>query len=170
MDNFPDAFAKLIDVEKGLSLDPNDRGNWTSGKIGVGTLRGTKYGISAMSYPTLDIANLTLDDAQAIYRRDYWNKVQADRFAAAISFQLFDAAVNSGIYPASIWLQKAAGAQADGVIGDKTIAAVTALPAAVVAARFNAYRLLDMTDMAGWGVYSRGWAKRIANNLLAGVA
>jgi lysozyme family protein len=169
MDSFPDAFAKLIDVEKGLSLDPNDRGNWTSGRIGVGELRGTKYGVSAMSYPTLDIANLTLADAQAIFRRDFWNRVQADLFVPTVAFQLFDAAVNSGVDAAIRWLQKAVDTAPDGVIGKYTLAAVAALPPAVINARLNAYRLLDMTGMGGWQVNSRGWARRVANNILAGV-
>ena len=60
--NFERAFEKLIDHEKGLSLDPKDRGNWTTGVIGKGELKGTKYGVSAMSYPHLDIRNLTLEN------------------------------------------------------------------------------------------------------------
>ena len=69
---FARAFGKVVHHEGGLSLDPNDRGNWTSGKIGRGQLRGTKYGVSAMSYPDRDIANLTLDDVQAIYAAAVW--------------------------------------------------------------------------------------------------
>ncbi|WP_429565688.1 glycoside hydrolase family 108 protein [Paraburkholderia sp. MM6662-R1] len=170
MDTFPDAFAKLINVEQGLSMDPTDRGNWTSGKVGVGQLKGTKYGVSAMSYPTLDIANLALDDAQAIYRRDYWNKVHADQLPSVVAFQVFDAAVNSGVSQAAKWLQKSVGATPDGVIGNLTLAAVSALAPAVITGRFNAYRLIDMTDMAGWPMNSRGWAKRVGNNLLMGLA
>jgi lysozyme family protein len=45
---FDDAFKGLILIEKGYQDDPNDRGNWTSGVIGIGELKGTKYGISAM--------------------------------------------------------------------------------------------------------------------------
>ena len=50
---------------EGETLDrtPSDRGNWTSGVIGVGTLVGSKFGISAATYPTLDIPNLTRDGA-----------------------------------------------------------------------------------------------------------
>ena len=36
----------------------------------------TKYGISKRAYPHLDINNLTLDEAEAIYRLDYWEPVQ----------------------------------------------------------------------------------------------
>jgi lysozyme family protein len=168
MNPFETAFGLLIDREGALSLDHNDRGNWTSGQIGVGSLRGTKYGISAMSYPTLDIANLTLAAAQAIYKRDFWDRVQGDRLAATVAFQAFDAAVNSGLEAASKWLQMAASVPTDGDIGDETVAAVEALSPVLVTARFNAYRLLAMTTMSGWPLNSRGWARRVANNVLAG--
>ena len=33
----------------------------------------TKYGISSRSYPAIDIASLTLEDAKAVYRLDFWD-------------------------------------------------------------------------------------------------
>ena len=41
-DRFDLSFDRVVGHEGGLSLDRNDRGNWTSGKIGVGSLNGTK--------------------------------------------------------------------------------------------------------------------------------
>ena len=58
---FEDAFARLIGNEGEFDDSPKDRGNWTGGAIGVGELRGTKYGISAAAFPTLDIKAITLD-------------------------------------------------------------------------------------------------------------
>ena len=58
--DFKQAFDLLIGHEGGYTNNPNDPGNWTGGKVNSGTLRGTKYGISAASYPTLDIKNLGL--------------------------------------------------------------------------------------------------------------
>jgi hypothetical protein len=45
------AISTLHKVEGGLSMDERDPGNWTGGAIGKGELRGTKYGISAQTYP-----------------------------------------------------------------------------------------------------------------------
>ena len=70
MMTFDLAFTRLIGNEGVLSMDPKDSGNWTGGKIGLGKLKGSKYGISAASYPMVDIANLTLEGAKAIYLRD----------------------------------------------------------------------------------------------------
>jgi len=61
MDTFDQAFALVVGIEGGFSTDQNDPGNWTSGKVCIGEFKGTKYGISAASYPHLDIPNLTPD-------------------------------------------------------------------------------------------------------------
>lgn len=163
--NFDHAFDKLIAHEGGLSLDPNDRGNWTSGRVGLGELRGTKYGISAMSYPGLDIRGLTLADAKRIYRRDFWG--MADDLPNAVRFDFFDSAVNSGYRQAVRWLQRAAGATEDGVIGPQTLRAVRSADPQRLARRFSGIRLRAMTDMPTWHAHSRGWARRIAENLMS---
>ncbi len=91
----------------------------------MGVLRGTKYGISAASFPTLDIAALSLDQARAIYRVRYWNKIAGDSLAPGLALLVFDAAVNQGVGFAARALQEALpiNAPPDGVIGPKTVAA-----------------------------------------------
>ena len=164
MTTFDKAFERLIGHEGKLSLDPKDRGNWTTGVIGKGLLKGTKYGISAMSYPDLDIKNLTLNQAKQIYARDYWG--DSDSLPEAVRFDFFDAAVNSGYKQAARWIQKAAGAEPDGKIGPKTLLAVRMADPQMLAKRFNGHRLMAMTEMTGWSSQGRGWARRIARNLL----
>lgn len=168
--NFNEAFERLIGHEGVFSTDPNDRGNWTSGRIGVGSLKGTKYGISAAAYPHLDIINLTLDDAKTIYLADYWKQVRADELPVWLRFDAFDAAVNSGPAQARLWVQRAVGAVADGKIGPKTLACAHRADPGMALLRFNGHRLNDMTDMPGWKTQNRGWARRIAKNQLRGGA
>lgn len=163
---FDEAFQLLIGNEGGLSVDPKDRGNWTGGKPSVGILKGSKYGISAMSYPDLDIANLTLDQAKAIYSRDFWSQAGCDLVPDVIRFDLFDMAVNAGPRAARMCLQAAACVITDGILGDKSIAAVAAMDPQRLVARFNGARLKSMTDMLAWPDQGRGWARRIATNLL----
>ena len=166
--NFDEAFTKLIGNEGTLSMDPKDRGNWTSGRVGVGQLKGSKYGISAAQYPKLDIAQLTLADARAIYLTDYWRAVGCDSVPDGIRFDLFDMAVNSGQGNAIKTLQRAVGAMADGVIGPKTLQAITAMEAARLVGRFNGCRLDFVSDdIVAWPSQGRGWAKRIARDLMA---
>ena len=96
MSVFDNAFRAVVGVEGGYTANPLDPGNWTGGKCQIGRCNGTKYGISAASYPSLSIADLTLSDAQVIYRRDYWDKTAGDELPPALALLVFDAAVNSG--------------------------------------------------------------------------
>ena len=165
MIGFDEVFVRLVGHEGGYSADPKDPGNWTGGRPGVGKLLGTKYGIAANTYPDLDIKALTLDQAKAIYRRDWWDKIHADQLPGAVAFQLLDFAVNAGITRAVISLQRAVGVADDGKLGPRTLAAVNAMPVPDVLARFNAERLEFYASLSTWPTYGKGWARRVAGNL-----
>ncbi|WP_434278976.1 glycoside hydrolase family 108 protein [Acinetobacter sp. CE-15] len=163
--NFEKAFARLIGHEGGYSTDRNDPGNWTGGKVGKGVLKGTKYGIAANTYPNLDIKNLTLEQAKAIYKKDWWDKLGAEQLHPAIVYQLWDFAVNAGKSRAVKELQQVAGVIDDGILGAKTIAAVKALSVTDVLILLTAERLRFYTSLTTWGTYGKGWTNRVADNL-----
>lgn len=121
---FDEAFAVVLGHEGGYTADPADPGNWTGGAPGRGECRGTNWGISAASYPDLPIRALTPDQARAIYRRDYWDRVRGDRLPPSLALMVFDAAVNCGVGRAARWLQGILGVAQDGVVGDITLAAL----------------------------------------------
>lgn len=110
--NFDTAFQNVIGVEGGYVNNKNDNGGET------------KFGISKRAYPNLDIAELTLDEAKQIYKRDYWDRIKGDQLPYALAEFVFDYAVNSGVITAIKALQRSVGALPDGVIGPKTIACV----------------------------------------------
>ncbi|MGA2937296.1 MAG: glycosyl hydrolase 108 family protein [Syntrophobacteraceae bacterium] len=71
MADYPEDFQKAVDDlidnwEGGYVNDPDDPGGET------------KFGISKRSYPTVNIAALTRDQAIAIYYRDFWQKYKLD--------------------------------------------------------------------------------------------
>lgn len=160
MNNFDRCFDILIGHEGGFSIVRSDAGNWTKGKVGSGVLKGTKYGIAAASFPDLDIANLTLEDAKAIYAARYWAPIRGDHLPISLALLCFDSAVNNGVGAAIRWLQSAAGVVVDGDLGPKTIAAAQA-PG--IDMRFHLARTVAMTRMAGWGDFGKGWAIRLAS-------
>jgi lysozyme family protein len=162
---FDDAFDALISHEGVLSMNAQDRGNWSGGQVGQGELKGTKYGISAASYPDEDILHLTLERAKFLYRRDYWLPIEL--LPPSVRFDVFDMAVNSGVRKAVETLQEAVESPADGILGPVTYKAVAAMPPARVRARFNGCRLEYLADLTSWPAFSRGWARRIAKNLKA---
>ena len=151
---FDECFAKLIGHEGELSNHPADKGGMT------------KYGISQRAYPALDIAALTLDTAKEIYRRDYWDRAQCDRLHPDLAFQVFDGAVNSGIGNSIRWLQEASGVAVDGVVGPLTLRKVGDMEPSIIIARYNGVRLKFMASLSTWDVFGRGWARRIAANLM----
>ncbi len=167
MSVFDRCFEITVGNEGGYSDDPNDRGNWTSGQVGIGELRGTKYGISAMSYPNLDIQNLTLDQAKAIYATDYWAKVNGSALPPAVACLVFDAGVNSGTKKAGELLQVAlgfVGNAVDGDIGGMTLDAVhkaTTSDLQGLLAEYSARRIVYDTETAQWANDALGWSRRV---------
>lgn len=109
--------------------------------------------------------NLPRDTAKAIYRKQYWDAIQADKLPEVLRFHVFDAAVNSGNKQAVKWLQRLAGVTDDGVIGPMTVAAAGRLDGFSAAAQYSGIRLDFMTSLPTWGAFGRGWSRRIASNL-----
>lgn len=150
------AFDRLIGNEGGYTNDPTDPGGET------------QFGISKRSYPDVDIKALTRDGAKAIYRRDFWARLDADHFADGVAFQVFDFAVNSGIETAVRYLQRAVGVADDGHWGPVSQAAAAAITETDAIMRLNAERLDFMTRLKNWPTAGRGWARRIAQDLRYG--
>ncbi|MDN5641345.1 MAG: secretion activator protein [Acinetobacter sp.] len=162
---FDQAFERLIGHEGKFTNDRQDRGNWTTGVIGKGQLNGTKYGISAMTYPDLDIKSLSLEQAKTIYKRDWWDKINADQIEPALVFQVWDFAINAGMGTAKRKLQLAVGVLDDGIIGNLTIQAINKADLNDILLKFNAERLKYYTSLSTWPRYGKGWTLRVGSQL-----
>lgn len=157
---FVRAFNHTLGHEGGYQADERDRGNWTGGDIGKGELRGTKWGISAASYPYLDIEALTTIQARQIYLRDYWRRIRGDDLPAGLALFLFDYAVNSGVARAAMALQRIIDVSDDGVIGPITLARVKAYNAAALVERLHREREAFYRSLSTFEVYGNGWLAR----------
>ena len=155
--NFDTAFDRLIGHEGGYSNHPDDPGGETMWGVTIAVARANGY-----KGPMRDMPR---DTAKAIYRWQYWDKVQADRMPFPLAFQVFDAAVNHGTSQAAKLLQRAAGVADDGIIGPKTLAAVASRNAAVILLLFNAEREQFYTDLKTWPSFGKGWSRRVVANL-----
>ncbi len=153
---FDEAFDRLISHEGGYSNNPKDPGGETN------------WGISKRSYPQVDIKGLTREGARLIYRRDFWAKINGDRLHDGVAFQIFDFAVNSGIETAIRYLQRAVGVADDGWWGLESQKAADKMSETDTIMRLNAERLDFMTRLKNWPNASRGWSRRIAQNLRYG--
>ena len=116
---FSEAVEVVLRNEGGYVRDPDDPGGET------------KFGISKRSYPALDIAELTRDEAIYIYHRDFW---AANRYGEiedrGLAEKVFDLAVNMGAKTANVMMQVAINltggepVEVDGIIGPQTLGAV----------------------------------------------
>lgn len=164
---FDAAFTAVIGAEGGYTNDPHDKGNWTSGEIGVGECRGTKYGISAAAYPHVDIANLSLEGAKLLYANDYWSTIHGDELPDGVGADVFDMAVNQGVQYAARVLQKACGVDADGAIGPVTIAAAGTHDVKKLLKNIAVQRILHYVELPGWSRYQHSWVDRTIESLIA---
>lgn len=153
---FDQAFDRLLGHEGGYVNDPSDPGGET------------QWGISKRSYPALTIRALTRDDAKRIYLRDFWARIQADTLPDGVAFQIFDFAVNSGIETAVRYLQRAIGVADDGHWGKVSQAAADAMSESDLIMRLCAERLDYMTRLSNWPSASKGWTRRVAQDLRYG--
>ena len=171
--SFDSAFQKTVGLEGGFGADPHDRGNWTGGRIGVGELKGTKYGISAAAYPDLDIRNLSLNHAKDIYLLDYWIAMRLDEIQSdALADEIFDTGVNMGLSTAVKIAQRALNFmgvgifQEDGMIGPMTLAGINLWALKDEQALFkalNGFQFMRYVEIVNNSdhTFARGWMKRI---------
>jgi lysozyme family protein len=160
-DAFDTAFAELIGLEGKYSNDERDPGNWTGGEVGKGQLKGTMYGISAASYPDLDIAGLSLYAAKNIYRRDFWDRLRCDALPAPVAIALFKEGVNLGAEGAAKALQRSLRATADGSVGNITIGLALSHPPKEVVEEFLTECAYLYTQMDNFKVDGKGWLSRV---------
>jgi len=153
--DFDAAFRTLLGHEGDYSDHWDDPGGKTRFGITEAVAREAGY--------RGDMRELPLDLAKRIYLERYWNPISAEKLPLAVRYVVFDGAVNSGPTQSVIWLQRALGVKADGVIGPVTIGAAYTVNANTLRNRIIAQRLRFMTKLKNWPSFSAGWANRIAD-------
>jgi hypothetical protein len=82
---FNEAANNLIDRREGGYKD-------TDGNTGAPV----NMGINGKFHPGVDVKNMTRDQALGIYKKEYWDEINADALSPASAKVAFDAAVNQG--------------------------------------------------------------------------
>ena len=155
--NFDQAFDVLLGHEGEYSNHPSDPGGET--------MWGVTRRVAIKEGYTGPMQTMPRETAKRIYRKRYWDAIQADKLPLEVRYAAFDAAVNSGVTQSVMWLQRAVDVADDGVMGPLTIDALGRSPGLPVAVKFLAERLDFLTNLPTWGLFGRGWARRIASNL-----
>jgi lysozyme family protein len=148
MGDFHRCIELVLAEEGGLSDHPADPGGLT------------KYGISQRAYPQLNIAALTLDDAKALYRRDYWQVLHGDQLPSGLDLLVLDCAINQGLVTAIKLLQRALQIHDDGICGPITLNhSIVSMPDVMDA--FAAERALRYELNPNEATFGRGWYRRL---------
>lgn len=165
--------------EGGMSRDPNDAGNWSTGKKGVGTLLGSNRGVTGrtlaayrgVKVETLrmaDIEAITLDVATKIALLLFYEQPGISRLSwNRVTASVMDFGWGAGPASAVKMLQDLIDVDQDAKIGPKTNAAYSALLAqgeAFAAGAWWAMREEYYEDLVtrrpSDAIYLKGWDNR----------
>jgi len=173
MDSFEYAFVKTLGAEGGYSDNPFDKGGETNWGITKAVFEDAlRRGIIS---GTSDIRFLTIAQARAIYKIDYWFPIKLDMVLnQEIAAEIFDTAVNMGRSRAIKIVQESLNflgekLDVDGIIGKLTLIAIQKWINKDVRALFvclNGFQFMKYVDIvrndSSQIRFSRGWTKRIA--------
>jgi lysozyme family protein len=156
-DNFNDSLNHVLSHEGGYVDHPRDPGGATNKGVTLKVFRAF-YGEHLGKD---DLRQLSVREAGAIYKKNYWDKCRCDDLPAGVDYAVFDQAVNSGPSRSSKWLQRAVGVSADGAIGAQTLAAVAAISAEITVKQMCDERLAFLQGLRNWEVFGNGWGRRV---------
>lgn len=126
-----DIAREIVAREGGWVNDPDDPGGATNHGVTIGTLRALGLDLDGNGRVTEgDLRRLTQDQAVDIFIRHYFDKPRIGELPEAVQPSVFDMQVNAGGQAVKI-LQRLVtdmgfALTADGAIGPRTVAAVTA--------------------------------------------
>ena len=151
----------ILRWEGGFSDHPADRGGATNRGVTLATFRHF-YGADRTAD---DLRGMT--DAQwlRIFREGYWNRWQADRVASqSLANLLVDWVWASGSHGITR-PQRILGVEADGIVGERTLAALAARDPEPLFHQLRAARIAFEEDIVhenpSQKVFLRGWKNRI---------
>lgn len=120
--SFNNALSFVLRQEGGYVDNPSDHGGATNRGITQVTYDAYR---DRHSVPRQDVRLIGDDEVATIYFSDYWTPVGGRGLPEPLDLVCFDSAVNCGVSQASKWLQRAVNVTADGVVGPKTLAAIS---------------------------------------------
>jgi lysozyme family protein len=155
--NFERVMKEIFHHEGGYVDHPADPGGATNMGITFAVLQSWR----GKPITKQDVKDMTQDEAMDIYRENYWNPTKCPQLPDGVDLVMMDGSVNSGIGRAPKWIQLAVGAEPDGKIGPKTLAAINAAdPVKIIDAALDA-RLAFLKRLKHWDVFGKGWSRRV---------
>lgn len=153
---------QIFPWEGGYVDHPRDPGGATNMGITIHTMKALEMDLdNDGDVDKDDVRQVTKDVAKAIYKKQYWDAVEADRAPSGVDAVLMDAAVNSGPRASVRWLQRAMGITADGILGPVTRRAISNSNPPLLVDRAVEERLKSVKQFRNYDVFGKGWENRI---------
>ena len=157
-DNFERALAAVLHHEGGFVNHPSDPGGMTN----LGCTKKVWEEWVGHEVDEKAMRSLTPADVAPLYKAKYWDKIKGDELPDGVDYVVFDCAINSGPGRAIKFLQGCVGADMDGALGPKTLAAVRSADAKALVEDYAKRRLSFLQDLPTWGTFGKGWGRRVA--------
>ena len=151
-ENFDKCLEMLLHHEGGYVWHEEDPGGETN--LGVTKKVYQDWG------GTKEMIDLTVEDVAPIYKKNYWDKCKCDELGSGLDWVVMDWAVNSGTRRVSKALQKACGAERDGVIGNKTLALANGQDVKYMIEEISVMRQSFYESLRTFKTFGRGWTRR----------
>lgn len=164
MADFERAIPIILRWEGGFVNHPNDPGGATNRGI-ILTLFKRYAAELGLSKDVEGLKKLTEEQAKHIYKLQFWDAMRGDEIRdQQVATIIFDGFVNMGGSALRI-AQRVVGADADGVFGNNTIAALNAAAGRVFFDTYKDQRIIYYQELAArkpkLQVFLKGWLNRI---------
>ena len=156
-ENWIKSLEAILHHEGGYVNHPKDPGGETN--LGVTKRVYEDFG------GTKDMKDLTREDVEPIYKKNYWDRVKGDHLPAGLDLCVFDFGVNAGTGRAAKYLQTLIGTVADGGIGPNTLKALDSyIQTNGVENTIKSYQADRQKFYEGldtFATFGRGWTRRV---------
>lgn len=159
--NFKPSLTLVLSHEGGYVNHPKDPGGATDKGI---TQRVYDAYRRLNGLKVQSVAKITLGEAAAIYKQQYWNAILADRLPVGVDYAAFDFAVNSGVGRAVRYLQLCVGVAVDGHLGNVTILAINEASPQELILNLCSRRMGFLKSLDTYATFGRGWRRRVIGN------
>ena len=156
-ENWIKSLETILHHEGGYVNHPKDPGGETN--LGVTKRVYEDFG------GTKDMKDLTREDVEPIYKKNYWDRVKGDDLPAGLDLCVFDFGVNAGTGRAAKYLQTLIGTVADGGIGPNTLKTLDAYVnengIKTTIENYQAERQKYYESLSTFDTFGKGWTRRV---------
>ena len=130
----------------------------------------TNMGVTKRVYEdfggTKDMKELTKEDVEPIYKKNYWDRVKGDDLPEGLDLMIFDFAVNAGTGRAAKFIQRLVNTTVDGGIGPNTLGKIKEYVVTYgIEETITSYALMRQNyyeSLSTFDTFGKGWTRRVS--------